>query len=124
MMVSRRLLLAGAAVLMLRPRKVFAAPVEQTEAMLSLLPDREAAARLGQHWAQQAQKEPGAILESLQQRLRWSPDVPATTFRSNLADAIADDFRSGAVVEVEGWQLAETQAELCALAYFAAAGRV
>ena len=39
-----------------------------------------------------------------------------------LSDAIAEDFRRGAVVKIEGWQIARTQAELCALAYFATTG--
>jgi hypothetical protein len=124
MMLSRRHVLAGAAVFMLSPRLAFAALNDQTAALLALLPDRDPAAKLGARWVQQDHKEPGEILESLQQRLHWSPDADGTTFRHNLANAIADDFRSGAVVKVEGWQVAETQAELCALAYFAAAGRV
>jgi hypothetical protein len=124
MTLTRRHLLAGAAALMLGPSDVFAASSGQTEAMLALLPDRDAAAKLGSSWVQQERKEPGEVLESLQQRLRWSPDANAGTFRHNLANAIADDFRSGAVVKVEGWQIARTQAELCALAYFAASGRM
>ncbi len=124
MTLSRRHLLAGAAALMLWPRGVFAAPVEQTEAMLSLLEDRDAAAKLGASWIAQAHMEPGEILENLQQRLRWSQDADATTFRHNLENAVGDDFRRGAVVKVEGWQLAQTQIELCALAYFAEVGRV
>jgi hypothetical protein len=124
MKLTRRHLLAGAAALMLWPRDVFAASSGQAEAMLALLPDRDAAARLGEQWVQQEQKQPGEVLESLQRRLRWSPDTDAGTFRHNLANAIADDFRSSSVVKIEGWQIARTQAELCALAYFAAAGRV
>jgi hypothetical protein len=124
MTLTRRHLLAGAAVLTLWPRGLFAAPLDQTEAMLALLPDREGAAKLGALWVQQAHKEPGEILASLQQKLHPSADADAAAFRRDLANAIGDDFRSGAVVKLEGWQLARTQAELCALAYFAAAGRV
>jgi hypothetical protein len=124
MMLARRSLLAGAAALTLWPRGLFAAPADQAEAMLALLADRNAAARLGARWVEQEHQEPGEVLDSLQQRLRWSTDADATTFRHNLANAIADDFRNSEVVKVEGWQLAKTQAELCALAYFAAAGRV
>ena len=124
MILSRRHLFAGAAAVMLWPRGVLAAANEQTKAMLSLLPDRDAAARLGASWVQQEHKEPDDVLESLQQRLRWSAEADATTFRHNLANAIADDFRSGSVVKVEGWQIARTQAELCALAYFATTDRL
>lgn len=124
MRLNRRHLLAGAAVLILWPRELCAASTAETEAMLSLLPDRNAAAKLGASWMEQAQKDPGEIVASLQQRLRWSTDTSETTFRHNLANAISDDFRSGAVVKVEGWQLARTQVELCALAYFAKTGKL
>ena len=122
MTMTRRHLLAGAAMLVLWPRDLFAAATAETEAILSLLPDRNAAAKLGASWVQQEHKEPGEVVESLQQRLRWSTQADATTFRHNLANAIADDFMNGAVVKVEGWQIARTQAELCALAYLASVG--
>ena len=83
-----------------------------------------AAVKLGAQWIAQERAEPEQILDSLQRKLRWSADADTTTFRRNLANAIADDFHNGEVVKVEGWQLAKTHAELCALAYFAAAGRV
>lgn len=124
MSLNRRHLLAGAALLTLWPRQLFAAPTAETEAMLSLLPDRDAAAKLGASWVEQEHKQPAEIVESLQQRLRWSTDADDITFRHNLANAISDDFHNGALVKVDGWQLAKTQAELCALAYFAAAGRL
>ena len=122
MKLSRRDLLAGAAAFALWPQKVSAAPTDHTEAMLTLLPDRNAAARLGADWVGHEQKEPAAILQSLQQRLRWSPDADAATVHRNLANAIGSDFRTGDIVAVEGWQIARTQAELCALAYFATTG--
>ncbi|MDQ7247928.1 hypothetical protein [Dongia sedimenti] len=124
MTLNRRRLLAGAAMLMLWPGSVRAAPPTQSEAMLDLLPDRAGAARLGAQWVAQEHTEPREILESLQRRLRWSADADTDTLRHNLANAIAEDFHSGTVVAVQGWQIARTQAELCALAYFAAAGRV
>ena len=117
MTMTRRHLLVGAAVLTLMPQSALAAPGDETEAMLALLPDRDAAARLGGLWIAQEPAEPNAVLDRLNQRLR--PDL-----RQSLADAIADDFRNGAVVKVDGWQIARTQAELCALAYFAAANRL
>ena len=124
MNLNRRHILAGAALLLLWPHHVFAAESPETEAMLGLLPDREAAAKLGGLWVSSGQAQPAEILESLRPRLRWSVAVNPGTFRHNLANAVGDDFRSGRVVKVEGWQLAQTQAELCALAYFAAEGLV
>ncbi len=124
MNLNRRHMLAGAALLLLWPRHAFAGATAETEAMLDLLPDREAAVKLGGLWVGSGRTQPAEILESLQPKLRWSAAVNPGTFRHNLANAIGDDFRSGRVVKVEGWQLAKTQAELCALAYFAAEGLV
>jgi hypothetical protein len=115
MTISRRHLLAGAAVLLLWPHGLSAAVTDQAEALLDLLPDRKTAARLGEVWVQQEHTQAGDVLQGLQQRLgRGDP--------GKLRDAIADDFRNGSVVKVEGWQIARTQAELCALAYFATTG--
>jgi translation initiation factor IF-1 len=115
MTMSRRHLLIGAAVLALLPGQAFAAATNNGEALLALLPDRKAAARIGEAWIEQEQQRPDAILQSLSQRLGGGDS-------GKLRDAIAEDFRNGAVVKIEGWQIARTQAELCALAYFAAVG--
>jgi hypothetical protein len=119
MMLNRRRLLAGAAILIL-PRAALAGLNEQAEALLALLPDRNAAAKIGAAWVEQERNAPAEIFEILQRRLRWSVETDMTTLRHNLADAIDDDFARGSIVRVEGWQIAKTQAELCALAYFAA----
>jgi hypothetical protein len=115
MTLTRRKLLVGAALLALMPRPVVAAT--NTEPMLDLLPDRDAAARLGQSWVDQEHPQPQAVLNSLRRRLNGSD-------ARKLQDAVAEDFRNGAVVKVEGWQIARTQAELCALAYLAKTGRL
>jgi hypothetical protein len=122
MKASRREILSGAASLMLWPRDAFAAATAQTEALLALLPDRNAAARLGASWVQQEHKEAREIVANLQQRLGSTTGTDATALRRNLANAIGADFHTGAVVHVEGWRIARTQAELCALAYFATTG--
>jgi len=115
MTINRRHLLVGAALLALLPGPAFAAAINDSETLLALLPDREAAARLGETWVQQERQRPDAVLQSLKQRLDGGD-------ADKLRDAIAEDFRSGAVVKIEGWQIARTQAELCALAYFSKAG--
>jgi hypothetical protein len=115
MTLTRRNLLAGAAVLTFLPHATFATAAAETEAMLSLLPDRKAAARLGETWVQQENQRPDTVLESLQRRLSGGD-------AGRLRDAVTDDFRTGAVVNLQGWQIARTQAELCALAYFASVG--
>ena len=115
MTMTRRHFLVGAAALALLPGRVFAAAVNDSETLLALLPDREAAARIGEAWVEQEQQRPDTVLQSLKQRLNGGD-------AEKLRDAIAEDFRNGAVVKIEGWQIARTQAELCALAYFASVG--
>jgi len=115
MTMTRRHLLAGLAVLALLPRHAFAAALDETETMLALLPDRDSAAKLGRSWVDQEHPQAEAVLSSLRQRLSGGD-------AGKLRDAITEDYRNGAVVKVEGWQIARTQAELCALAYFAATG--
>ncbi|GAB2178864.1 hypothetical protein [Dongia sp. agr-C8] len=114
MTLTRRHLLAGAAALAALPRQTLADEADAREALLALLADRNATARLGAAWVQQTLQRPEAVLRSLQQRLGGGSN--------KLQDAIAEDFRNGAVVTIEGWQIAKTQAELCALAYFALMG--
>jgi choline dehydrogenase-like flavoprotein len=86
-----------------------------SDALAIRMADRNAAAKLGEVWAKQENRRPETVLGSLQKRL---PGGDA----GKLRDAIAEDFRNGAVVKIEGRQIARTQAELCALAYFATVG--
>ena len=111
MTVSRRRLLAAAAVLLLGPRRGFAAAVDEAEALLALLPDRNAAAKLGEIWVQQEHPQASDVLQNLRQRLGGGD-------AARLRDAVAEDFRNGTVVNLVGWRVARTQAELCTLAYF------
>jgi hypothetical protein len=113
--MTRRQLLAVAAAVALLPSQAFASGADAAEGLLSLLPDRNAAAKLGETWVRREQQRPDAIMQNLQQRLNGGG-------AGKLRDAIADDFRRGVVVKIEGWQIARTQAELCALAYFATTG--
>jgi hypothetical protein len=115
MILSRRHLLTGAAMLAFWPRPGLAAAVDQTEALLALLPDRNAAARLGEAWVRQEHLPVGEVVQRLQQRVAGGDS-------GKLREAVVEDFRSGAVVKIAGWQIARTQAELCALAYFATTG--
>jgi hypothetical protein len=115
MTMTRRHLLAAATAAALLPSQAFASSADAAEGLLSLLPDRNAAAKLGETWVQREQQRPDAVLQSLQLRLSGGD-------AGKLRDAIAEDYRLGAVVKIEGWQIARTQAELCALAYFATTG--
>ena len=117
MTMTRRRLLTAAAAFALLPAHAFASAADAAESMLSLLPERDAAAKLGAAWVQREQLRPDAVMRSLRQRLSGGD-------AERLRGAVAEDFRSGAIVKVGGWQIARTQAELCALAYFATMGNL
>ena len=118
MTMTRRGLLIGVSALGLLPRFARASEVDMKGALLSLLEDRKSAATLGELWLKEHARQPGEILARLEARLGAAGDTGA------LHRAVTEDYRAGMVVTVEGWQIAETQAELCALAYFAEAGRL
>ena len=118
MRLSRRDLLVGVAALGLFPQLARASEVEGKDALLSLLEDRKSAATLGGLWMKENAPQPGEVLARLQARLGAAGDAEA------LRRAVTEDFRTGTVVTIEGWQIAETQAELCALAYFAETGKL
>jgi len=104
------------------------APDNETEVLLSLLDDRQNAAAIGSAWLDQdgeKPRAPGALVASLTETLRqqgWNGGTDREALRGKLAAAVQADYRAGAVVTVEGWQIAKTQAELCALAYLAPEG--
>jgi hypothetical protein len=116
--------LAGVALLGLA-RPALASEADIGEALLSLLDDRKTAATLGGLWLKAASQTRAEVLAGLQAGLRdhgWTGAVDSQTLRSAMADTVADDFRAGKLVTLDGWQIAEAQAQLCALAYFAEAG--
>ena len=124
MTLSRRHLLATLAMLSL-PRPSFASAADAVGPLLDLLDDRQAAATLGGAWLKQTNQQPGVVLALLQSRLRgqgWSGEADRDALRNAMAASVADDFRTGDMVTIEGWQVAKAQAELCALAYFAETG--
>ena len=98
--------------------------------LLGLLDDRPAAALLGSSWLKQTNGElspPAAIVDRLTQGLRqqgWTGRTDNEELRRRLSAAVQQDFRTGAVVTIDGWQIARTQAELCALAYLASVGQL
>ncbi|MEX0839629.1 MAG: hypothetical protein WD034_08855 [Parvibaculum sp.] len=91
------------------------------DVLLKLLADPEAAAKLGEIWF--AESRPGetrAVYETrLARRLRafgWSPAATPELAHRALAATTRADYRTGRMVEIEKWQFAETEADLCALA--------
>ena len=128
---SRRGVIAGLVALGLLPRVGTAQASEavMADALLALLDDREQAASLGATWLMQRNHAPapGALLNALTADLRkrgWDGNTGPDALRRALAATVADDYRSGDLITISGWQIARTQAALCALAFFAGTGRL
>ena len=93
------------------------------EALLQSLADRRHAAEIGKAWVQQYRlgfMPAKLVADRLSQRLRaygWQEDSDSRRLRQSLAAAVRQDFLDGSVIDVRGWQIARTQAELCVLAH-------
>jgi hypothetical protein len=128
--ISRRSLLGGlaaAGVLAGLEHRVLADTTDLTQALLSVVGDRRSAAALGESWINHKRGgvKPRALADHLAGTLRaqgWSGGNDPAELRQRLTAAIRADYRNGETVAVAGWQLAKTQAELCALAYCATVG--
>jgi hypothetical protein len=89
----------------------------------ALLPP--ASAQVGAAWLEASGLSEGELLDTLFNRAAW-PDLesgldPREVAR-RLATQVADEHRSGHVVEVRSWRLARTEAALAALAARVGAG--
>jgi hypothetical protein len=129
--ISRRALLAGlaaAGILAEAGRPASADTSDLTETLLSVVDDRRSAAALGESWIAHKRgggTKPAALVNRLADILRaqgWSGAKDPAELRQRLNAAVRADYRNGETVAVAGWLLARTQAELCALAYYATAG--
>ncbi len=126
--LSRRNLLVGMVVCAVAAQQpACAGSSDVTETLLSIVGDRGRAAALGERWIshRRAGTRPGALVDRLADTLRaqgWSGASDPAELRLRFDAAVRADYQNGEIVTVEGWQLARTQAELCALAYFVTAG--
>jgi len=89
--------------------------------LASLLTDKEGAARLGVLLMQvhSLPRETETIAANIGRRLKstgWTKDGTPAELRDALAARIRQDYVHGDMVDLSGWQLARTSAELCALA--------
>ena len=89
--------------------------------ILSLLSDQPGAARIGELWIKKTGNSMNArnVAARIAKRLHaygWHPGVDAETAHKALAARVRRDFAEGDMVEIEGWQLSHTSAELCLLA--------
>jgi len=129
--ISRRTALAGlaAASVFAVQHPARASAPDLTETLLSVVGDRGKAAALGQSWLDHRRGgiKPAALADHLAEVLRaqgWSGAGNPAELKQRFNAAVRADYKNGETVTVAGWQLARTQAELCALAYFASAGRL
>ena len=127
--LSRRALLGSllAASVIDLPRQASASASDLTATLLSLVGDRNRAAAHGESWIKHKRggDKPGALADRLADTLRaqgWSGANDPAELRQRFNAAVRADYTNGETVTVAGWQLAKTQAELCALAYYATAG--
>jgi hypothetical protein len=116
--MSRRALLGGgvaivglgvAAVLVMKAPAFFGPhyPPSPLDDLLSRLPDREGARRLGSAvLAQQKSFDTRTAVRQLRARFR----------SSSLSDAMTSDLRQDRLIEVHGWVLPEALTTLCAIA--------
>lgn len=89
--------------------------------LMSLLTDKEGAARLGVllMQAHSLPRETDAIAATIERRVQttgWTKDGTPAELRDAIAARIKQDYVHGDMVDLSGWQLARTSAELCALA--------
>ena len=127
--ISRRTALAGlgAAFIFAAQQPAQASTSDLTETLLSVVGDRSKAAALGQSWIDRRRGgiKAATLADHLAEVLRaqgWSGTGDAAELKQRFNAAVRADYKNGETVTVAGWQLARTQAELCALAYFASAG--
>jgi hypothetical protein len=131
--ISRRDVLAGACALAFAVNgtalPAFASEPTAKQALLSLLSDQSKAAVIGSAWVQQNHQnpKPDSVMNDLAISLHqqgWAGNLDVNDLRTKFAGAVQADYRNGNVVTIQGWQIARTQAELCALAYFSTAGLI
>jgi len=129
MPISRRAALAAlaAACAFAAQQPAEASNADLTETLLSVIGDRQRAAALGEDWISHRRGglKPAELANHLADALHaqgWSGGSDPAELRWRLKAAVQADYKNGETVTVAGWQLARTQAELCALAYYATAG--
>lgn len=103
-------------------------PPDATSAgrLVGTLADPEAAAEIGATWlSTRADPQAETFRAALAAKLRArtiGPDADDTALADALRALKRRDFLDGNLIDIEGWQLARTEAELCALAALVRAG--
>lgn len=89
--------------------------------LVKALADPVGAAGIGRRWMKASGYEPApaALAGKIAKRLRahgWRPGDTPERLRAALAARLREEFGQDALVDVAGWRMARTGAELCALA--------
>ena len=84
--------------------------------IIALFQHRESARRLGAAYLNaHPDADPSLLLERLAHVTRGRLSLGTDGLRRALTEACSEDFGAGRVVRVEGWVLAESEAQACAL---------
>ena len=97
-------------------------PDWQVHALVETLNDPTAAAEIGAAYlSTRAAPTAAPFLARLEEKLTsrgLTPGADITTRRAHFAELIREDFMHNATVDIEGWSLSQTEADLSALAAF------
>lgn len=127
-LARRTLLKAGSTLIALaalgRTAYALPAPEGPEAALLRLISSRPAAERLGRRYLRQHPEEAdaGRLARRILARLEAQGGSTARLGRASLRHTLAADFAAGRTRTIDGWILAETEADLCALAALKARG--
>lgn len=89
--------------------------------LIATLADPARAAEVGRQWMVSTERGGNASIfaQKIAKRLRshgWRPGDPTDVTRTAIGARVRDEFRHDDMVEISGWQISRTEAELCALA--------
>lgn len=89
--------------------------------LVSMLADPGSAATIGRQWLASMERGGNASVyaQKIAKRLRahgWRPGDEPEKMHAAIAARVRHEFAHDDVVEISGWQIARTDAELCALA--------
>lgn len=89
--------------------------------LLATLTDPARAAEIGRQWMVSTERGGGTSVyaQKIAKRLRshgWHPGDATDITRAAIGARVRDEFRHDDMVEISGWQISRTEAELCALA--------
>lgn len=89
--------------------------------LIATLADPARAAEVGRQWMVSTERSgnTSTFAQKIAKRLRshgWHPGDSPDVMRAAIGARVRDEFRHDDMVEIAGWQISRTEAELCALA--------